>query len=168
MKKERRACSWVKAEIASLTKISRFVRDWLSRQEVYRESRKERYLVELAVIEACTNIIHYAYPPSSPGNLGVCLRRADDTIEILLLDQGAPFDPTGAPLPDLQESREGGGYGIFLMRKIMGSVAYQRRGSRWNCLRLVREVPRRTIEVSAGGGLEGLRKRIVNGKEEVR
>ena len=167
MKKERRVCSWVKAEVASLTKISRFVQGWLSRHEVYRESRKERYLVELAVIEACTNIIQYAYPASSPGNLGVCLRLADDTIEILLLDQGAPFDPTCVHPPDLRESREGG-YGIFLMRKIMGSVAYQRRGSRWNCLRLVREVPRGMIDASAGGGLEGLRKRIVNGKEEVR
>jgi serine/threonine-protein kinase RsbW len=167
LKKERRACSWVKAETASLTKISRFVQDWLSRQEVYRESRKERYLVELAVIEACTNIIHYAYPASCPGKLGVCLRRAGETIEILLLDEGAPFDPTREPSPDLKESREGG-YGIFLMRKIMGSVSYQRRGSRWNCLRLVRKVPRGTIGASAGGGLEGLRKRIVNGKEEVR
>ena len=167
MKKERWNCSWVKAEAASLTKISRFVQGWLCRQEVYRQSRKERYLVELAVIEACTNIIHYAYPASSPGSLGVCLRRAEDTIEILLLDQGAPFDPTCVHSPDMRESREGG-YGIFLMRKIMGSVAYQRRGSRWNCLRLVREVPRGRSGASPGGGLEGLKKRIVNGKEDVR
>jgi len=165
--KERRACSWVKAEIPSLKKISRFVQDWLSRQEAYRESRKETYLVELAVIEACTNIIRYAYPASSPGNLGVCLRRAGETIEILLLDEGAPFDPTKAPPPDLQESCEGG-YGIFLIRRIMGAVAYERRGSRWNCLRLVREIPRGTVDASTEGGLEDLRKRIVSGKEEVR
>jgi serine/threonine-protein kinase RsbW len=165
--KERRACRWVKAKKPSLTEISRFVQDWLSRQEVYRESGNEKYLVELAVIEACTNIIQYAYSASSPGRLGICLRRAGDTIEVLLLDEGAPFDPTREPPPNLQESREGG-YGIFLIRRIMESVAYERRGSRWNCLRLVRQVPRGRGHTSNGGGLEELRKRIVNGKEDIR
>lgn len=167
MGRKRRTCEWVKAEGTSLTEISRFVQDWLSLQEVYRDSRKERYLVELAVIEACTNIIRYAYPASSPGNLGVCLARAGDSIEILLLDEGAPFDPTGVRPPDLHQSQEGG-YGIFLMRRIMDSVTYGRRGSRWNCLRLVREVPRGTVDGNGGEGLEGLRKRIVSGKEKGR
>jgi len=164
---KKRACRWVKAEVASLTEISRFVQDWLSLQEVFGDSRKERYLVELAVMEACTNIIRYAYPASSPGNLGVCLVRAGDSIEILLLDEGAPFDPTGVHPPDLHRSHEGG-YGIFLMRTIMGSVTYGRRGARWNCLRLVREIPRGTVDGNGGEGLEGLRRRIVSGKEKVR
>jgi serine/threonine-protein kinase RsbW len=165
--RNKRTCSWIKAEVASLTEISRFVQEWLSLQEGYRDSRKDRYLVELAVVEACTNIIRYAYPASTPGKLGVCLARGDDSIEVLLLDQGAPFDPTGVHPPDLQQSHEGG-YGIFLIRTIMGSVTYGRRGSRWNCLRLVREVPRGTVDEKGGGGLEGLRKRIVSGKEKVR
>jgi anti-sigma regulatory factor (Ser/Thr protein kinase) len=165
--RKRKTCRWVKAETASLTEISRFVQDWLCLQEVYRDNRKERYLVELAVIEACTNTIRYAYPASSPGNLGLCLGRAGDSIEILLLDEGAPFDPTGVRPPDLHQSREGG-YGIFLMRTIMGSVTYERRGSRWNCLRFVREVPRGTVDGNGGEGLEGLRRRIVSGKEKGR
>ena len=167
MGSEKRTCKWVRAEKTSLTEISRFVQDWLSLEEGYQDSRKERYLVELAVIEACTNSIRYAYPTSSPGNLGVCLRREGDSIEVLLLDEGAPFDPTGARPPDLHGSHEGG-YGIFLMRAIMGSVTYERRGSRWNCLRLVREVPRGTVDGNSGEGLEGLRSRIVSGKEKGR
>ena len=167
MARKKRTCRWFKAEGASLVEIPRFVQDWLSLQEVYRDSRKERYLVELAVIEACTNIVRYAYPASSPGSLGVCLERAGDSIEILLLDEGIPFDPTGVRPPDLDQPHEGG-YGIFLMRTIMGSVTYRRRGSRWNCLRLVREVPRGTVDGNGGEGLEGLRRRIVSGKEKVR
>jgi anti-sigma regulatory factor (Ser/Thr protein kinase) len=165
--RRKRTCRWFKAEGANLVEVSRFVRDWLCLQEGYRDSRKERYLVELAVIEACTNIVRYAYPGSSPGNLGVCLERAGDSIEILLFDEGVPFDPTGVCPPDLHQAHEGG-YGIFLMRTIMGSVAYGRRGSRWNCLRLVREVPRGTVGGNGGEGLEGLRRRIVSGKEKVR
>ena len=84
--RKKRACKWLKAEVESLTELSRFVRDWLSLQEGYRDRRKERYLVELAVTEACTNIIRYAYPASSPGDLGVCLERAGDSVQILLLD----------------------------------------------------------------------------------
>ena len=167
MGRNKRTCSWIRAEVESLTEISRFVQEWLSLQEGYRDSRKDRYLVELAVVEACTNIIRYAYPASTPGKLGVCLARRDDSIEVLLLDQGAPFDPTGVRPPDLQQSHEGG-YGIFLIRTIMGSVTYGRRGSRWNCLRLVREVPRGTVDGNGGEGLEGLRKRIVSGKEKGR
>jgi serine/threonine-protein kinase RsbW len=151
----------------SLTKASRFVQEWLSRQEGYRDSQKERYLVELATIEACTNIIRYAYSAPSSQNLGICLKRAGDTIEVLLLDEGGPFDPTTASSPDLGASQEGG-YGIFLMHTIMRSVTYQRRGARWNCLRLVREIPRGTIDENAKEGLEGLRNRIVSGKEQVR
>jgi len=165
--RKRRACKWVKAEMASLTEISRFVQDWLSLQKVYPDSRKERYLVELAVIEACTNIVRYAYPASFLGKLGVCLRRAGDSIEILLLDEGGRFDPAGVTPPDLHRSQEGG-YGIFLIRTIMGSVTYERRGSRWNCLRLVREVSGETMDNGGGEGLEGLRRRIVSGKENVR
>ena len=167
MPEKKRICAWLKAEVASLTDVSRFVRDWLALQDVCLESQKERYLIELAVVEACTNIIRYAYPASSQGRLGLCLARAGECIEVLVLDEGAPFDPTGVPPPDLHESKEGG-YGLFLMRTIMTSITYCRRGSRWNCLRLVREVPRGAVQEDAGNGLEGLRKRIVNGKERVR
>ncbi len=167
MRKGKRACKWVRADVSSLTEISRFVQDWLSQREGYRESRKERYLVELAVIEACTNIIRYAYPPSSAGQIGICLKEEGRRIEILLLDQGIPFDPAGTRPPDLHESKEGG-YGIFLVRKIMDSVTYRRRGGRWNCLRLVRECVRGGDGEQVGEGLEGLRRRIVSGEEEVR
>jgi serine/threonine-protein kinase RsbW len=168
LKEERRVRVWVKAEMTSLTEISRFVQEWLSGQDGYRSSRKERYLIELAAVEACTNVIRYAYPASSPGNLGVCLKRECNAVEILILDQGSPFDPTQVCAPaDLEESREGG-YGIYLMRRIMPAVTYQRRGSRWNCLRLLREVPRGAIDENEKGGLAGLRDRIVSGEERVR
>ncbi len=166
MKRERRACIWLKAEMESLTEVSRFVQEWLAPQEGFRDNGKERYFFELAVVEACTNVIRYAYPASSPGRFGICLRHAHETVEILLLDEGAPFDLTKEPLPDLKESREGG-YGIFLIRKIMRSVSYQRKGARWNCLRLVREVPRGKPDESLEEELEALRNRIVSGKERV-
>lgn len=162
-----RITRWVEAEARSLTDISRFVQEWLARQDAYRENPKERYLVELAVMEACTNIIRYAYPASQPGRLGISLAPEEEAIEILLMDEGPPFDPTRVPPPDLSRPREGG-YGIFLMRAIMSSITCNRRGSRWNCLRLVRELPRSVGHANGGEGLADLRMRIVAGKEKVR
>ncbi len=164
---KQRTTRWFRTEARSLTDISRFVQEWLARQEVYRERRKERYLVELAVIEACTNIIRYAYPASQTGRLGISLSREGEAVAILLLDEGAPFDPARVPPPDLRRPNEGG-YGLFLMRAIMSSVAYRRRGSRWNCLRLVRELPGPGAQANGGEGLADLRMRIVAGKEKVR
>ncbi len=167
MGKKKRAFRWIRAEVASLTEISGFVQEWLALQEVYQDSERERYLVELAVVEACTNVIRYAYPHSAPGMLGVGLARVGDSVEILLLDRGVPFDPTKADMPDLGQSGEGG-YGIFLLHTIMSSVTYSRTGSRWNCLRLAREVPEGSTDPNDPEGLEALRRRLVSGKERVR
>ena len=120
----------------SLQKVSGFIQDWLNQQPEYKNDPEHRYLIELAVLEACTNIIRYAYPSSSQGRFGVCLRRSGKKIEILILDEGVPFDPTQICSPDLEVLQEGG-YGIFLMNKIMNEMHYQRQGSRWNYLLLI-------------------------------
>jgi len=127
---------WLKAKITSLPEISKFVEEWLVSQERNKDDIEQRYLVELAVIEACTNIIRYAYPSSLDGKLGVSLRRSGRNIEILLLDEGIPFDPTTFCSPNLDAPREGG-YGLFLIHKIMKEVRYQRKGSHWNLLYLI-------------------------------
>jgi len=129
---------WVKAEMSELELVSGFLREALAREAAYPENPDERYLVELAVMEACTNIIRYAYRASPSGKLGVAVKRRGTRLEILTLDQGEPFDPTRVPPPDLTTPKEGG-YGIFLIRKLMTELRYIRKGSRWNCLFLVRD-----------------------------
>lgn len=45
-----------------------------------------------------------------------------------LADDGAPFDPTDAPAPDLDagiDERPIGGLGVYLVRTLMTSVAYR-------------------------------------------
>ncbi len=138
--KERWISLWRKANMACLPDISRFVHAWLVRQMGDKDDPEQRYLVELAVIEACTNIIRYAYRFSSEGRFGVSLRRSGRNIEILLLDEGIPFDPTSICTPDLDTPGEGG-YGLFLIHKIMQEVRYQRKGSHWNLLLLISSLP---------------------------
>ncbi len=147
IKRGNREFLWVKAEMESLQALASHVRDWLLTQEEYRNDTNQSYLVELAVVEGCTNIIRHAYDASCREKLGLSIKRSGDEIEILLMDKGVPFDPTRAPLPNLDEPGEGG-YGVFLIREIMREVSYQRRGSLWNVLLLKHDVPTRGKDAS--------------------
>lgn len=135
-----RVSLWINAEMSNLSAISRFVKDGLSMHKGYRDRPDQQYLVELAVIEVCTNIIRYAYSPLSGRKLGVSLKRSGNVMEILVMDKGVPFDPTKLPDPNLDEPKEGG-YGVYLIRQIMKHVSYRRRGSQWNTLHLIHEIP---------------------------
>ena len=141
--KGKRVTLWIRAEMGNLGTISRFIKDWLTRQGGYQGQQRERYLVELAVMEACTNVIRYAYPSPLSGNkFCISLKRSGREIEILILDKGHPFNPMNQYPPNLDTPTESG-YGIYLIREIMHDVSYYRRGSRWNCLRLVQHIPSR-------------------------
>ncbi len=119
----------------NLRSISRFVNDWLSAHEGYRNNPEQRYLVELAVIESCTNVIRHACLPKSADLLCISMRRSEGTVEVVILDRGIPFDPTRVHPAGLEEEKEGG-YGIHLIRTIMHRVRYRRRGRYWNALHL--------------------------------
>ena len=89
--------------------------------------------LNLALEEAVSNVIMYAYPAGQDGtvDIGVLIRR--DTLQFSIVDGGKPFDPTAAPEADVSlgvEDRPIGGLGIFLVRKIMDSVRYERLDAR--------------------------------------
>ena len=86
--------------------------------------------LNLALEEAVTNVIMYAYPPESDGlvDIEAILRKKD--IQFIITDSGSEFDPTAAPEADINlgvEERPIGGLGIFLVRNIMDSVRYERK-----------------------------------------
>ena len=52
-----------------------------------------------------------------------------DSVVIRLTDSGIPFDPLAKPDPDVTESAEKrkiGGLGIYMVKKSMDSISYQR------------------------------------------
>ncbi len=139
LKKDSRSSLWIRAEMNNLHAISRFVKDCLAENEAYRDSPEQSYLVELAVIEGCTNVIRHATLPRSAEIMGITMKRLDGTIEILILDRGDPFDPTRVSPPNLDEPGEGG-YGIHLIQTIMHKVRYHRRGEHWNVLQMTHDL----------------------------
>lgn len=86
--------------------------------------------LDLALDEAVTNVVLYAYPKGVKGEVTVDARREGDLLEVVLTDSGTPFDPTAQADPDLTlsaDERPIGGLGIFLVRQMMDEVCYERK-----------------------------------------
>ena len=99
------------------------------------------YQVEMAVDEACSNIIEHAYNGEGKGKIDCTCRCETDRLVIVLTDAGKSFDPEQVQLPDLQaplENRESHGLGLFFIREWMDKVDYQARSGGGNLLTLVK------------------------------
>jgi serine/threonine-protein kinase RsbW len=102
-------------------------------------SEHEVLEAQLALEEACTNIIMYAYP-SGDGMIYVSVEAADGVLKITIVDQGVPFDTENhaAVLPTGRlEDRPVGGLGIYIIKRLMDEVSYERRDGK-NILRLIK------------------------------
>lgn len=90
--------------------------------------------LHLALEEACSNIIQYAYPGDSGKTFSLDVEADSEKVVFTLTDSGIPFNPLeSAPEVDVTlsaEDREIGGLGIFLIKNVMSSVEYQRRGEK--------------------------------------
>ena len=85
--------------------------------------------LNLVLEEAVTNVIMYAYPQEQNENIYLTAKKQDDRLVFVLTDSGIAFDPTQAPDADISlsaDERQIGGLGIFLIRKIMNEVKYER------------------------------------------
>lgn len=85
--------------------------------------------INLALEEAVSNIIMYAYPQEEAHDIILKTSATESQLIFLLTDNGLSFDPTSAPEVNLDipaEERQIGGLGIFLIRRIMNEVTYQR------------------------------------------
>ncbi len=99
------------------------------------------YQLKLAADEVCTNIIIHGYANQTPGPITLTFQREAQQVQITILDQGMPFDPSQAPTPVLDEdwaTRPIGGLGVYLMHEIMDEVRYHADPNQGNCLTLVK------------------------------
>ena len=86
------------------------------------------YDVQLAVDEACTNIITHGYAGMDPGSVILDLELDPAQLTVYLTDFGQSFEPGDAPVPNVEasiEERELGGFGLFFIQQSMDSVDYR-------------------------------------------
>ena len=110
----------------------------LARVEVFLEELGEQwdlnialvYSINLSIEEALTNIISYGYDDDGSHEITIDFSKNGPILSISIIDDGHAYDPTLREDPDISlsaEERPIGGLGIFLIKKLMDHVEYQRK-----------------------------------------
>ena len=113
-------------DIEEVPKLAEFV------DEVCEELGLEMSLamqMNLAIEEAVVNVMTYAYPAGTIGNVNIEAYANDERLKFVIIDSGIPFDPTVKKEVDTTlsaEDRPIGGLGIHLVRQLMDSINYER------------------------------------------
>lgn len=106
-------------------------------------SADEASKIELAVDEACTNVIKHAYGNNSDQTIDVQIKIEKDKLVITVSDKGKGFDPSKIKLPDLGESikvGKKGGLGICLIKTLMDKVDFQIKPGYKNQVKMVKYI----------------------------
>ncbi|MBR5706483.1 MAG: SpoIIE family protein phosphatase [Bacteroidaceae bacterium] len=85
--------------------------------------------INLAIEEAVVNVMNYAYPEGTKGDITIEAKANKTEMSIIISDTGKPFDPTAKAEVDITlsaEDRSIGGLGIHLIRQIMDNINYER------------------------------------------
>jgi serine/threonine-protein kinase RsbW len=115
-------------EISASTQNLSQVREFVSRHAEHHGFSSEQISdVQLAVDEACTNIIKHAYNYDETKELSIELEFDNEKLNVTLVDQGIGFDVDRYEEPDLKkqiERKKRGGMGVYLIRNLMDEVNY--------------------------------------------
>ena len=125
----------VAAADENLPKVTDFVHSCAPQDITPDDANK----IDLAVEEIFVNISHYAYESDGDVEI-VCKKLGERKISVAFKDSGIEFNPLEKGDPDFTESvetRRLGGFGIYLTKKFMDSVSYERQDGK-NVLTLVK------------------------------
>jgi serine/threonine-protein kinase RsbW len=125
------------AQIADFIEVTARDAGW-SDDDIYR--------VQMAVDEACSNIIEHAYGPDRQGDIKLsCRVQVERDLVISIHDAGRPFDPTLVPEPPRGsdwESLPEGGLGLYFIRRLMDQVTFHFDEQNGNTLTMLKRRPK--------------------------
>ncbi len=131
-------------DVKEVARLNAFVKDALTRLNIGRPLAPK---LRLAVEEAVVNVMEYAYPADSKGDVNIRITCDGERLRFIISDTGISFNPTEAKKADTTltaEERPVGGLGILLIRELMDSVNYERvrpaAGPAKNVLTLTKEL----------------------------
>lgn len=129
----------IKNDVHEIKRFSSFMKSVIEKLNI--ETSLARQL-RLAVEEAVVNVIDYAYPIDSEGNITINMMYDGNSLHFQIIDTGAAFDPTTVQKSDTTlsaEDRQIGGLGILLVRELMDSINYERTDGK-NILTLIKKI----------------------------
>jgi serine/threonine-protein kinase RsbW len=95
--------------------------------------------LNVSLDEILNNIISYAYEDTGHHDIVVQLRLRSGKLEVVVEDDGKPFNPLLAPAPDLKAKDRLGGVGLHFVRNLTDELEYARRDG-INRLRLMKKL----------------------------
>jgi serine/threonine-protein kinase RsbW len=130
----------LRSTIEEVTRMLAVVEDFGGVRQLPRPAL---FAIQVSLEEILTNIVVHGYQGEADHSIRVALRpHGLDAVEIVVEDEGRPFDPLDAPVPDItlaREERPIGGLGVHLVRNLMDAVTYRRDGDR-NVLTMTKHV----------------------------
>ena len=130
----------IDARIENLDQVMGFVDGILEENDC---PMKEMMQIDVAVEEIFVNIAHYAYSPEvGKAVVSASFDSEHAIISVSFEDKGIPFNPLNKEDPDVSlsaEDRKIGGLGIFMVKKSMDDVLYERKDGK-NILTLVKKI----------------------------
>lgn len=122
---ERSTSMRMKAVLENVPRAIECVTEWALKAGF---DERELYEIQLAVDEACANVVDHAYQGADPGDIEVSCCLDDQILTVQVRDWGTGFDLTSVADPDLAaplEERTLGGLGLFLVRQVMDDVQFR-------------------------------------------
>ena len=130
----------LEADVRNLPEVQGFIEEKL---EAAGCPMKIQLQINIAVEEIFVNISEYAYTPDKgKAIVRVEIPAGKDEARITFTDWGIPYDPVAREDPDVTlpaEEREIGGLGIFMTKKAMDDVVYERKDGK-NILTLKKNI----------------------------
>ena len=99
--------------------------------------------LELAVDEACANVMEHAYDDDTSKEVKIRALVDDRSVQIEVVDTGKGFDPTTVEqlkVKDLMTAKRSGGLGMRLMKSFMDEVHYEVQPGVKNELKMVKRL----------------------------
>ena len=126
-------------DVKEVTTLSAFIKEVLARLEIGKPLAPK---LRLALEEAVVNVMEYAYPTGTKGEVGIRVTSDGQQLKFIITDSGISFNPTEVATADTTlsaEERPVGGLGILLVRELMDSINYERTNGK-NVLTLLKNV----------------------------
>ncbi len=126
-------------DVSQVTELNTFVKSVCQRAGIDKSLTNK---LRLALEEAVVNVMEYAYPAGTKGDVHIRITSNGRRLKFIITDTGIAFNPTEASKADTTltaEERPVGGLGILLVRKLMDSINYERLNGR-NVLTLRKDV----------------------------
>ena len=97
--------------------------------------------IELAVDEACANVIKHAYGKNSGQTIDVQIKTDNKKLMVIVSDKGKGFKPENLQFPDMKEylsEMRVGGLGIYLIETLMDKVDFDVRPGVKNQVKMIK------------------------------